>query len=321
MKDKSKVEIIKSIMQNIENSKKEDFEKKITPIFRKYYKKKCDCTYENPSSNGGDRKNDGYVKEKHIYYQLYSPEHFERKKILKKYKEDFDGLLKHIANGQWTKDIKEFIFLINQNNKLANIENEINKMIEPIIKKYKFNVVNKFEDLNYVEEILDYFDFNELENIAEQINVPIVRVPVKKNFEIGEQKLFELLEKLSKIYTEKIYDLIPKNTKEYTRISSDEKIKINDLDEKENEITRIIANLGIIDELVKNLNNNLDNKYELAKNIVISYYYKHKANNKKGIKLYNEIIEDLSRTLDKPKLEVEAFVVYIFDKCEIFEKE
>ncbi len=62
-----------------------------------------------PWGNIGDRKNDGYIKSKGIFFQVFSPEEISKSylKIVKKLNDDFTGL-----QAQWSP-INEFYFVIN----------------------------------------------------------------------------------------------------------------------------------------------------------------------------------------------------------------
>jgi len=59
--------------------------------------------------NIGDKKNDGYVEDKGIYYQVYAPENIKNSypDVVKKINTDFTGLLE-----QWSP-INEFYFVVN----------------------------------------------------------------------------------------------------------------------------------------------------------------------------------------------------------------
>ena len=65
-----------------------------------------------PQGRIGDRKNDGFIQEEGVYYQVYAPEDLRAKtsEALKKLKEDFDGLYEY-----WNSisPIKEFFFVVN----------------------------------------------------------------------------------------------------------------------------------------------------------------------------------------------------------------
>ena len=62
-----------------------------------------------PWGNIGDRKNDGYIKSKGIFYQVYAPEDSKNNspKTVSKLKSDFSGLL-----SQWSP-VNEFYFVLN----------------------------------------------------------------------------------------------------------------------------------------------------------------------------------------------------------------
>ena len=73
-----------------------------------------------PWGNIGDRKNDGYIKTKGIFYQVYAPEDIRKSytNVVSKLKEDFDGL-----KAQWTP-VNEFYFVVNDKYKGVNAESE-----------------------------------------------------------------------------------------------------------------------------------------------------------------------------------------------------
>jgi hypothetical protein len=74
-----------------------------------------------PWGNIGDRKNDGYIKTKGIFYQVFAPEDIRKsyKDAIAKLKTDFDGL-----KSQW-KPIHEFYFVVNDKYKGVNADCEI----------------------------------------------------------------------------------------------------------------------------------------------------------------------------------------------------
>lgn len=74
-----------------------------------------------PWGNIGDRKNDGYIKSKGIFYQVFAPEdiHLKYPDAVSKIKDDFTGLL-----SQWSP-VNEFYFVINDKYKGVNAEVEI----------------------------------------------------------------------------------------------------------------------------------------------------------------------------------------------------
>ena len=74
-----------------------------------------------PWGNIGDRKNDGYIKSKGIYYQVWAPEDIRKSytKAVDKLVEDFNGLMEH-----WSP-INEFYFVINDKYKGVNADSEM----------------------------------------------------------------------------------------------------------------------------------------------------------------------------------------------------
>jgi hypothetical protein len=79
-----------------------------------------------PWANIGDRKNDGYIPGKGIYYQVFAPEDIKKSypKVVAKLVNDFDGL-----KTQWSP-INEFYFVVNDkfNGVNADTEKAIKKM-------------------------------------------------------------------------------------------------------------------------------------------------------------------------------------------------
>ncbi len=87
-----------------------------------------------PWGNIGDRKNDGYIPSKGIFYQVYAPENIQNNypEVIKKIKTDFNGLKK-----QW-QTIHEFYFVVNDKYKGVNADSE-----QAIVKLIKDNGLNK----------------------------------------------------------------------------------------------------------------------------------------------------------------------------------
>jgi len=74
-----------------------------------------------PWGNIGDRKNDGYIKNKGIFYQVFAPEDIRKSytNVIDKLNTDFDSL-----KSQW-KPIHEFCFVVNDKYKGVNADCEI----------------------------------------------------------------------------------------------------------------------------------------------------------------------------------------------------
>ncbi len=67
----------------------------------------------NPWGNIGDRKSDGYIKSKGIFFQVFAPVDITQKypTVISKLKTDFAGLKKHWENDKGS--INEFYFVVN----------------------------------------------------------------------------------------------------------------------------------------------------------------------------------------------------------------
>ena len=98
-----------------------------------------------PWGNIGDRKNDGYIPSKGIYFQVYAPEDISKSmnKAVKKLESDFSGLLE-----EW-KGVKEYHFVIND--KYKGVPPQLAQAIQKIAEDHSIKAdifgVNKLEDL------------------------------------------------------------------------------------------------------------------------------------------------------------------------------
>lgn len=90
--------LIKGICDKLRGITAINFQMKIKEVLKIYYETK-NKTFEMPRPQGGDKKNDGYVKEDNIYYQIFSPIQEKnnltlKKEILKNLKMIWKGYLK-----------------------------------------------------------------------------------------------------------------------------------------------------------------------------------------------------------------------------------
>lgn len=74
-----------------------------------------------PWGNIGDRKNDGYIPSKGVFFQVFAPEDIRKSypEVISKLKSDFSGLVK-----KWNQPIKEFYFIVNDKYKGVNADSE-----------------------------------------------------------------------------------------------------------------------------------------------------------------------------------------------------
>lgn len=146
-----------------------------------------------PWGNIGDRKNDGYIRNRGIFYQVYAPEDIKRSYInaVDKLKVDFAGL-----KIQW-KPINEFYFVINDKYKGINADCE--KAIQKIKEEHEL-VEAKFLTAKDIENILFTLEddqiFSIIGFIPDPLNIKqidfsilnevigyIMRLPLKRNSE------------------------------------------------------------------------------------------------------------------------------------------
>src|SRR3990172_3380339 len=99
-----------------------------------------------PWGSIGDRKNDGYIKSKGIYFQVFAPEDIKVSypTVVKKLVKDFNGLKK-----QWNP-VNEFYFVVNDKYKGVNADSE--KAMKKLkkdhgLKKAEFRTAKDLENI------------------------------------------------------------------------------------------------------------------------------------------------------------------------------
>lgn len=292
----------------------------ILKIFFEDYKKQ---KFKMPMHYGGDEKNDGWVESKGIFYQIYSPvvsRESLKSNIQKKFSEDLEGLLEKICiKNKWGGKIKKFIFLINthDNNLPEDSDRFFSKKVEELEKKY--NIEFKYE----IEANKDYL-YNLLYDIEDE-NIKILK-KISDKLEIFNsinvntvtgKMIYDLIQNISENIIESFSN---ENIKtDYNRISSKEKIKINNLSKKKEHIENIITKLDVVEQAIKLINQdiNSENDFERIKDYIVNKYL-NLSKKYKGIELYEKIINELP--VENSKTIKEYIIVYIFDKCDIFEK-
>ena len=252
-----------------------------------------------PWGNIGDRKNDGYIKTKGIFYQVYAPEEIRKSYLdaVKKLKNDFQGLLR-----QWSP-VNEFYFVVNDKYKGVNADCEI--AIQDIKKTYNLrragilttkdieNTLFKLEDdqiLSITGLIPDPASIKDLDySILNEVIYYIMQIPIKKN---GNYKI-----------------IVP---------DWDNKIKFNNLSET---VADILMN-GCIQKysLEEYLSNNSDFIADSLRDKLNEIYYEEKET-KSGDDLFWAMVGRLS---PKSQYIYQATVITImakyFETCDIFEE-
>jgi hypothetical protein len=296
--------------------------KEILKVYYQYNKK----TFEMPDYYGGDQKNDGWVVEDAIFYQVFAPTRLKeslKKEIQEKFKGDLDGLLNIICNeGKWNGKIEKFIFIVNTFD--GNLPHDSERYFDCTVSdlKVKFGVDFKYHIVNsdYIRDLLSEIkDIEILKRISSTLHI--------KNLidfnAITETIIINLIEEISGNLNNKLMG--GTGFESYERISSLNKININNLDDKREEIENIISKLDVVETAVNNINQDIlcENKFERVKSFIIDKY-DELAEKYQGVQLYNSLVnETLTYTNSKVLVQIpmKFLIVYIFDKCDIFKKE
>lgn len=296
--------------------------KEILKIYYEYQGK----TYEMPDYYGGDQKNDGWVVEDAVFYQIFAPTRLKnslKKEIQVKFKVDLEGLLDIIYNqNKWNGKINEFIFVVNTfdgnlpHDSERFFETSVNELKKKYNEDFKYRVVNN----DYIRDLICKIeDIELLKRISSTLRIKNL---IDYNA-ISETIIIDLISDISGNINNKV--IFSDNINKYDRISSPKKIGLNKLEDKRSEIEKIIINLDVVEKAVTSINQDVffENRFERVKSFVIEKYLEL-AEKFSGSVLYEALInETLSYTNNKNSVDVPMrfLIVYIFDKCDIFEKE
>lgn len=251
-----------------------------------------------PWGNIGDRKNDGYIKNKGIYFQVHAPEDITKSypEVVKKIQTDFSGL-----QSQWG-NIQEFYYVVNDKYKGVHADSE--KLLETIkqsnsLKECEFIVAKDLENMLYE------LDDDKILTIAGHIPDPANLVSL--DYDILNEILMHLKDKSLNNGTEKI--VVP---------DWDEKIKFNHLTTNESvRLTNGYFQLGTLNEYLKN--NSDFTAQELQSKV--SGMYQELAKSYQGSELFWELVNEIS---PKSSSQYQASSIVImsmyFETCDIFEE-
>lgn len=317
-----KLDYIEHILLLLKGTTGINYQLRIGELFKEYYKY-IGKTYEMPDFYGGDKKNDGWVVEDGLFYQIFAPARITntlRKAMHKKFTEDLEGLLKIIyEDKRWGEKIKSFVFLVNtiDTNLPQDSERFFEKKAEEYKAKYSISFDIKIVNTEYVRELLyNVDDIKVLERIAAILKIKHLTDPNG----ITEKIIIDLIMSISDNLVDKVIGCGKEDS--YKRISSIEKININDLNEKRSEMETIISKLDIVERAINNINQDIlcENNFERVKELIIKKYTELSCD-KHGVELYEALIKEVG-TCSGHKLDgaIKFLVVYIFDKCDIFEK-
>ena len=250
-----------------------------------------------PWGRCGDRKNDGYIPEKGIYYQVYAPIEPTTKynEALKKAKEDFEGLIKKWDN------VLEYYFVFNDkyNNAPAIMYDELDEI------KTKYDLENTDIILaKHLEDILFSLDDDKIMDIIGFLPSNIEEINL--DFSILHEVVEYIMKKSSS--NKEIIDYPDWN----------EKITFNEL---ENTIAHKYLEAGLlnIDEVENYLINNSTFSSEEIRNKLNQIYLELKKHYK-GEELFMAIIEAILPRGDVRYFSaIFAIMSKYFSTCDIFE--
>ncbi len=299
------------------------FQFKLQKVLSRYYKA-LDKKYEMPSPYGGDDKNDGWVIEDAIFYQVFAPTQIRKsfgKEMQQKFKEDLIGLVKKIKDGKWNGKINKFVFITNTFDTPLPKDPErfYHNCAEKVMVDFGMKFDYRVDNLDYVHELLtNISDLDVLMDIASVLKVKNT-IPVSS---ITERMLLDTMEIINSNMNEKILGGL--NFADYKRISTIEKIHVNQLGDKEAEIELFLKHLDVVENTVEIINQDItcSNMFERVINLVICKY-KLLSAKFKGIELWENLCKEIQKYSPGEGftgLSAKLLVVFIFDKCDIFEK-
>jgi hypothetical protein len=251
-----------------------------------------------PWGNIGDRKNDGYIKSKGIFFQVYAPEEIGSSypKVVKKLKGDFKGLLR-----QWSP-VNEFYFVVND--KYDGVNADCEQAMQSI--KQDHGLTNAgFKTAPDLENLLFSLD-------EDQIFTIVGFLPDPATIQLDYSVLSEILNHLMGLS-------LPK-TKDSSIIYPDwdEKITFNNLDSLEAKyLNDGFLQIGSLDEYLNNQSNFFAD--EVKDKIREIYTECSKASS--GSELFWEMVNTIS-TKSEASFQTAVIVLIskYFETCDVFEE-
>lgn len=328
--EKNKIrEMSKQIVDFLKGRTGNNFQNDIYFILKTYYNYK-QKKFEMPQAMRGDYKNDGWVIEDNLYYLIYSPILVKKSfyvEIQEKLKSDLlgsnntPGLLENVyKKNMWGGKVEKVILLVNTKDNRMPPDNtgEYDKIIQKVKNKYGVEFECSVQNLEYVEDLLNELNYKLLDEIMFKLNMA-------RDIDYNEPNATDIIRTIGTISKVAIEQYTKDVTLDYNRISTGDKIKINDLEMIHDDIEMIISKLSVVESAVSLMSQDVESmeSFECAKNYIINIYLENK-DKYLGVEMFNYIIFKVSELFpegDKRINEIEYLVVYIFDKCDIFEKE
>ena len=326
--NRDKREQCRNIINFLHGFTGDNFEKQMCRVLKRYYSAR-DKTFEPVEAFRGDYKNDGWVKEDAIFYAIFAPftdkgNEAVQTSIENKFKADLEGLLKNLASGHWNGKISSFIFIVNMRDKdlPPNPKDFFNNTVDALKNEYRakftFKVIRP-DDL--LDDLHDALSDNDITKILLDLGIEISKLQ-----EVIHEK--DILSFIEAIGAEIIKDSID-STKtivfDNNRISPDKKIKLNELDNKADEINSILSKIYVVDNVVKRLSDRLEgDKFNRIQQKTLSKYKELTKSTYNSVEVYNACITHLATyatNKDMARGCAKYIIVYLFEQCDLFEKE
>lgn len=312
--------LISNIMNCLLSTTESNFQNKMSTILYIICKKEFGFDFEKVHPTNGDGKNDGWIPQKNVFFAMYSPSDSKISQISQinaKLNSDLDGLCNNLYNeGMWNKELSEFYLLVNTHDQdlPADPKMLLNNTIESIRNKYNKSFKVKVLAAKDLKLSLFEFSLETIQLIAENLDV----YSIISDFNISD--IFEFVDEYN---TYLVITNIPKNETSYSRLTIERKIEFNDLSEKKEYILNLIEASDKIDSYLNFVNSEGigNEKYINLKNYIVEKYNELK-DKYSGKDLYTNLLDVLLYDgLPNAYVRIlEAIIVNIFIKCDIFEK-
>ncbi|MBN4049989.1 hypothetical protein JYT17_00030 [Nitrospira defluvii] len=248
--------------------------------------------------NIGDRKNDGYIKSKGIFFQVFAPEEIGKSyvDVVKKLKDDFNGLLNH-----WSP-VNEFYFVVNDKYKGVNADCE--QALQTIKQEHSLRNAG-FKTAKDLENLL--FSLGE-----DEISTIVGHFPDPANIQLVFSVLGEIISHLMGLPLQKSQD------DHFVYPDWDKKISFNHLESLDAEyLNNGYIQIGSLDEYLDNQSNFFADE---VKNKIHEVYLE-KRERSSGSDLFWEIVNTLSPKV-RASYQSAAIILMAkyFETCDIFEE-
>ncbi|MCF6317867.1 MAG: hypothetical protein L3J83_01090 [Proteobacteria bacterium] len=259
---------------------------------------KSDFQSIKPWGNIGDRKNDGYIRSKGVFFQVFAPEEITKSyvKVVNKLVADFNGLNKH-----WSP-INEFYFVVND--KYLGVNADCDQTMQKLAQD--FNLKNAgFKTPKDLENILFSLD-------DDQILMVIGNLPDPANINLDYSIMSEIIGYLMNL------SLVSTNDSSLIYPDWDKKIIFNELGELEaTYLNNGYMQIGSLDSYLNNQSNFFADK---VKDKIREVYVNCSANSS-GNDLFWKMVAVISPNIGSAfQSSVIILIAKYFETCDVFEE-